>query len=39
MRSRQALEYSLPAIVVSIAVIIVDWTLYRRALEHAVERP
>ena len=35
----QAIEYSLPAIVVSIAVIIIGWTLYRRTLEHAVERP
>ena len=37
--TRQALEYSLPAIIVSIAAIIAGWTLYRRALEYAVERP
>jgi len=36
---RQAFEYSLPALVISIAIIIAGWTLYRRTLEHAVERP
>lgn len=34
-----ALEYSLPALVVSIAVIIAGWILYRRALEHSVGKP
>jgi len=36
---RYALEYSLPSSVISIAVVIAGWILYRRALEHAAERP
>ena len=35
----QAIQYSAPAIAISIAVLIVGWILYRRALEKALENP
>jgi ABC-2 type transport system permease protein len=35
----QAIQYSIPAIVVGIATLTVGWILYRRALEKALESP
>lgn len=35
----QGILYSAPAIIASIAIIIVGWILYRRALEKAIENP
>ena len=35
----QAIQYSAPAIAASIAILVIGWILYRRALEKALENP
>lgn len=38
-KTTQAIQYSAPAIAASIAILVIGWILYRRALEKALENP